>query len=98
MRMSDWSSDVCSSDRRAHGVGRVTQVRSDQPQAKPAASLGELVSRLGKAPLLHQPGERFSYGFSTTVLGAMIEKVSGETLDAYFQTQARKSTRLNSSH
>lgn len=71
---------------RAHGVGRVTLASSEQPQARPAASLGELVARLGQAPLLHQPGARFSYGFSTTVLGAVIEKVSGETLDAYFQT------------
>ncbi|GGN49228.1 serine hydrolase [Novosphingobium indicum] len=71
---------------RTHGVGRATPVTSGKSQVSPAGSLDELITRLGKAPLLHQPGDRFSYGFSTTVLGALIEKVSGETLDAYFQT------------
>lgn len=70
---------------REHGVGRTTQATSGKAQAKPAQDLGELVARLGSAPLLHQPGEPFSYGFSTTVLGAVIEKVSGQSLDAYLE-------------
>lgn len=71
---------------RANGVGRETQAASGRPQAEPAQSLSELVERLGHAPLLHQPGEHFSYGFSTTVLGAVIEKVSGASLDSYLKT------------
>lgn len=70
---------------REHGVGRVTGASSGKEQAEPARTLDELVTRLGSAPLLHQPGERFSYGFSTTVLGAVIEKVSGQSLDEYLQ-------------
>ncbi|MCJ1960653.1 serine hydrolase domain-containing protein [Novosphingobium mangrovi (ex Hu et al. 2023)] len=70
---------------REHGVGRTTQATSGKAQAEPAHDLGELVARLGTAPLLHQPGEPFSYGFSTTVLGAVIEKVSGQSLDAYLK-------------
>nr|WP_281178315.1 serine hydrolase domain-containing protein [Sphingomonas sanxanigenens] len=70
---------------RRHGVSRATAATSGRDQAPPAATLADLVARLGKAPLLHQPGERFSYGFSTTVLGAVIERVSGETLDDFYQ-------------
>ncbi|MGF7148067.1 CubicO group peptidase (beta-lactamase class C family) [Sphingomonas zeicaulis] len=70
---------------RRHGVARATAAASGRDQAPPAATLAELVARLGKAPLLHQPGERFSYGFSTTVLGAVIERVSGKTLNAFYQ-------------
>ncbi|MCJ2182313.1 beta-lactamase family protein [Novosphingobium sp. 1949] len=69
---------------REHGVGRVTQAQSGAPEAPPARDLAQLVQRLGQAPLLHQPGGPFSYGFSTTVLGAVVEKVSGQSLDAYF--------------
>jgi CubicO group peptidase (beta-lactamase class C family) len=36
-------------------------------------------------PLLHEPGEKWSYGASTRVLGLIVEKVTGETLEAYYQ-------------
>jgi CubicO group peptidase (beta-lactamase class C family) len=45
----------------------------------------ELVARIGKAPLLHKPVEKFSYGFSTTVLGAVVERVSAEKLDRFLK-------------
>jgi CubicO group peptidase (beta-lactamase class C family) len=70
---------------RRHGVSRSTAVASGKDQAPPARTLEELVIRLGKAPLLHQPGERFSYGFSTTMLGAVVERASGERLDHFLK-------------
>jgi methyl acetate hydrolase len=36
-------------------------------------------------PLLHDPGEKWTYGASTVVLGRIVEKLSGSSLDAYFQ-------------
>lgn len=36
-------------------------------------------------PLLHDPGERWTYSASTRVLGLLVEKVSGESLESYFQ-------------
>lgn len=36
-------------------------------------------------PLLHEPGERWTYGASTAVLGIIVEKITGEPLEAYFQ-------------
>ena len=32
-------------------------------------------------PMDAQPGEKFVYGYSTDILGALIEKVSGQPLD-----------------
>lgn len=46
--------------------------------------LGEKMRILGKLPLAHQPGERFTYGLNVDVLGYLIEVVSGESLDQYF--------------
>jgi CubicO group peptidase (beta-lactamase class C family) len=66
---------------RAHGVMRDTPVGRRPTDAAPAPDLAELVRRLGKAPLLHQPGTHFAYSYSTTVLGAVIERVTGERLD-----------------
>jgi CubicO group peptidase (beta-lactamase class C family) len=36
-------------------------------------------------PLLHEPGEKWTYGASTRVLGMVVEKLSGMPLEDYFQ-------------
>lgn len=47
-------------------------------------SNAELVAKLAKLPLAHQPGTTFEYGMSTDVLGAVVEAISGLSLDRYF--------------
>ena len=49
--------------------------------------LADKVDRLGKLPLKHEPGERFTYGLSIDVLGRLVEVMSGMTLDQYFRTR-----------
>jgi CubicO group peptidase (beta-lactamase class C family) len=51
-------------------------------QVKPfdSSSLAEFVERASHLPLAHEPGERFTYGVSTDILGAFVEKLSGRTL------------------
>jgi CubicO group peptidase (beta-lactamase class C family) len=46
--------------------------------------LGDKMKALGKLPLVHQPGEKFTYGLNLDVLGYVVEVVSGENLDQYF--------------
>ncbi|WP_207536269.1 serine hydrolase domain-containing protein [Desertivirga arenae] len=48
-------------------------------------TLKEAVERLGKMPLGHQPGERFTYGLNTDVLGYLVEVLSGKSLDKFFE-------------
>ena len=43
----------------------------------------DLVAKLAKLPLLHQPGTRWHYGWSTDVLGRLVEVVSGKGLGAF---------------
>ena len=38
-------------------------------------------------PLLHDPGEKFTYGASTRYLGEIVERVSGQPLDAFLRTR-----------
>jgi len=51
--------------------------------------LSKIMSKTGMAwgelPLLHQPGEKWTYGISTDVLGDLIEVVTGVTLDVFFK-------------
>jgi CubicO group peptidase (beta-lactamase class C family) len=55
----------------------------DKPLNGSYATLTDEVAQIAQMPLMHQPGERFSYGLSTNVIGALIEKISGLSLDAY---------------
>ncbi|MEP0315402.1 MAG: serine hydrolase domain-containing protein [Hyphomonas sp.] len=68
---------------RKHGVMRDTPVGRTPQDGPPARNLTELVERIGDAPLLYQPGEAFEYSYSTTVLGAVIESVSGQRLNQF---------------
>jgi CubicO group peptidase (beta-lactamase class C family) len=69
----------------------------------------DAMNRLGKLPLMHQPGERFTYGLNSDLLGCLVEVISGMSLndffrtrifeplgmkDTYFQIPAEKATRL----
>ncbi|HOU30440.1 MAG TPA: serine hydrolase domain-containing protein, partial [Bacteroidales bacterium] len=47
--------------------------------------IGDKMRALGKLPLAHNPGERFTYGLNVDVLGYLIEIWSGESLDEYFR-------------
>jgi CubicO group peptidase (beta-lactamase class C family) len=53
--------------------------------ADKAEPIAAAIDRLATLPFEAQPGERFVYGYSTDVLGAVVEKVSGQSLDAFFQ-------------
>ena len=53
--------------------------------AQPIADMDALIAALATTPLLHQPGERFSYGVSMDVLGRIVERVSGRSLEQVMQ-------------
>jgi CubicO group peptidase (beta-lactamase class C family) len=46
-------------------------------------TLAQMVGKLAKIPLVHQPGTTFEYGMSTDVLGRIIEVVSRIDLNRY---------------
>lgn len=41
------------------------------------------ISRMAKLPMDEQPGEKFVYGYNTDILGVVIEKVSGKSLEEF---------------
>ena len=55
---------------------------------------------LATLPLLHNPGERFTYGLNADLLGCLIEIISGESLETYcrkniFEPLGMKDTYFN---
>lgn len=45
------------------------------------------VDRMAALPMDAHPGERYVYGYATDILGAVVEAVSGLTLDAFLRSQ-----------
>lgn len=47
--------------------------------------LTNFISKLGKLPLKHQPGDAYTYGVNQDVQGALIERVSGQRFGAFLE-------------
>ncbi len=51
------------------------------------STLVDMVKKLGSIPLVHEPGERWTYGVSTDVLGYLVEVVSGMPFEEFLQAR-----------
>jgi len=47
----------------------------------------DAMNRLAKLPLMHQPGEKWTYGLNVDLLGCLVEVISGMTLNDFFRTR-----------
>ena len=47
----------------------------------------DFLQAIGRVPLLYQPGTAWEYGFSTDVLGHIVEAVSGQSLGAFLKAR-----------
>jgi len=56
------------------------------------------VDRMAALPFDAQPGERFVYGYSLDILGAVIEQVSGLALDAFVRGQILEPLGMNDTY
>lgn len=50
-------------------------------------TIGDDIRLLGKQPLVHQPGEKFTYGLNVDVIGYLVEILSGQKLDQFMKTR-----------
>jgi len=92
LRMDAQARPIFVHDLFRHTSGLTYGGRGDHPIArlypngtKPAldGTTADFIEGLTRLPLAHQPGTAFEYSFSTDVLGAVVEKVSGQRLGAY---------------
>lgn len=56
------------------------------------------VSKMAEMPFDAHPGEKFVYGYSTDILGALIEEVTGEPLDLFLQKRILDPLEMNDTH
>lgn len=50
-----------------------------------STSLAEDMQKLGSLPLAHNPGDKFTYGLNSDVLGYLVELISGISLSDFFK-------------
>lgn len=56
--------------------------------------LAEMTTKVSGLPLLFQPGERWSYSVAVDLQGAIIEKLSGQTLGAFLDSRLFKPLKM----
>jgi len=52
-----------------------------------SADLDAFIDKLATLPLRFEPGTRYHYSVATDVLGALVERLSGQTLEKFFQAR-----------
>jgi CubicO group peptidase (beta-lactamase class C family) len=60
--------------------------------------IGSIMERLAALPFDAQPGERYVYGFATDILGAVVEKASGQSLDEFFRRRIFEPLKMTDTH
>mgnify|MGYP001309787089 CR=1 FL=1 len=60
--------------------------------------LSEMVDLLAAQPLKHQPGDHYTYGMSTAILGRAIEILSEKSLASFLEDELFKPLGMDSSH
>lgn len=61
-------------------------------------TIGDMVKKLARLPLAHQPGEVYDYSLSIDVLGYFVEVISGMTLDEFFRERIFKPLKMNDTY
>jgi len=61
-------------------------------------TLADAMTRLGSLPLVHQPGERWTYGLNTDLLGRLVEIWSGLTLEEFFNQRIFQPLGMNDTY
>jgi CubicO group peptidase (beta-lactamase class C family) len=86
-----YGTGVVDSIYRAAGVHMWYFADKDEP-------IGASIDKLAELPFASHPGDAFVYGFSTDVLGHVVEEVSRMSLDQFFETRILEPLDMNDTH
>ncbi len=69
----------------AHPVDAMYRAMGHEWGTPPGADSAEVCRQWASVPLVFQPGSEWNYGVSTDVLGRLVEVISGQPLDEFFE-------------
>ena len=81
----------------AQGLGRVAGAGGWYTADKTERTC-ESMERVGGLPFVRQPGEAWVYGYSSDILGCVVERASGIALDEFFRTRITGPLRMPDTH
>lgn len=61
-------------------------------------NLLDAMNRLAQLPLMHQPGDKWTYGLNNDLLGCLVEVISGMSLDKFFKTRIFEPLGMNDTY
>ena len=69
------------------GIQAIDEAHKENGSLLETIPLSKFCRQAALIPMAFEPGERWLYGISTDLLGAVVEQVSDMTLDRFFQSQ-----------
>ncbi|MEZ0485012.1 serine hydrolase domain-containing protein [Fibrella aquatica] len=66
--------------------------------SKDPDKLEDVVNKLAKRPLVKDPGDGFTYGLNTDIIGRLVEILSGEPLDVAMRKRVLEPLGMNDTH
>lgn len=66
--------------------------------ADKAEPIATTIDRLAALPFDAHPGEKYVYGFNTDILGVVVEKASGMSLDEFVRTRVLQPLKMGDTH
>jgi CubicO group peptidase (beta-lactamase class C family) len=92
-------SDLLPSTYRERGITPGDYgIRGIRPgYGRQVKTLSEMIARLAEVPLAAEPGTVYQYSVGYDVMGLIIERVSGTSVEAYFREQIFKPLKMTSS-
>ncbi|RPD41559.1 serine hydrolase domain-containing protein [Chitinophaga barathri] len=61
-------------------------------------TLDSLIRQVAARPLVHEPGEKFTYGYNTDIAGRVVEVISGQNLSDFFASRIFKPLGMKDSY
>ena len=65
----------------------VDKLYRDARTYEPGLTLADIIKKISSIPLVHEPGEKWTYGISIDVLGYLVEVISGMSFEKFLKTR-----------
>ncbi|OIN59519.1 serine hydrolase domain-containing protein [Arsenicibacter rosenii] len=81
-----------------HPLDQLPQFRIPFFNSTDPDKLEDVINKLAKRPLIKDPGDGFTYGLNTDIVGRLVEILSGESLDAALRKRVLEPLGMNDTY